>query len=189
MVSFVDWPAPEPHPAGREAQQNEGIPMSGKNYNGIEMTCEEESEFRITGRVERIDKIRAGLAVEAPAPDGGYPDGNPKTVMGLKKPSTWNIPGTALFVMGAAFVDGARKYGRFNWRQHTVTTSVYCNAIQRHFQAFCDGEDNAEDSGVHHLGHVMACCAILIDAAVCGKLNDDRQDLGPVAKYLKDNTK
>jgi hypothetical protein len=40
--------------------------------------------------------------------------------------------------------------------------------------AWFNGEECAQDSGVHHLAHAMACLAILLDAKTCGKLNDDR---------------
>ena len=85
--------------------------------------------------------------------------------------------------------NGEVKYGRFNWRDKTVTTSVYTDAIDRHMLAFRDGEDSAEDSGLSHLAHVMACCAILMDAAAVGKLNDDRRRDGPTAEVIKRNTK
>jgi hypothetical protein len=79
---------------------------------------------------------------------------------------------------------GARKYGRFNWREHTVTVSVYTDAIMRHLMAYVDGEDLDPESGINHLAHVMACCAVLLDAKAMGKLNDDRTP-GPAPKYLK----
>jgi hypothetical protein len=118
----------------------------------------------------------------------GYPDDNPKTVMGLSKPDYWGVPPLALYVLGAAMANGVKKYGLFNWREKTVTTSVYINAMRRHIDAYVDGQNVAEDSAVHHLGHVMACCAILLDAADAGKLNDDRGHQGGMAHYLAKNT-
>lgn len=106
--------------------------------------------------------------------DGGYPDGNPKTQYGMAKPSTAAIPPVAVLHLGKAMRNGADKYGRFNWREHSVTASVYYDAMMRHLLAYWDGEEIAEDSGCHHLAHVMACCAILLDASASGKLNDDR---------------
>jgi hypothetical protein len=112
-----------------------------------------------------------------------YPDGNPKTVIGMSKPSVRAIPPIAELHLGAAMSDGEKKYGRFNWREKQVTASVYYDAIRRHLAGWWDGEDYAQDSGVHHLGHVMACCAILLDAAASGKLNDDRIP-GPSVSFL-----
>lgn len=103
-----------------------------------------------------------------------YPDDNPKTVMGLKKPGMRNVPLTALIPLLQAMDNGAGKYGTHNWREKTVSASIYIDAIWRHWGLYRDGEDIAADSLVLHLGHIMACCAILIDAAQHGRLNDDR---------------
>jgi hypothetical protein len=102
------------------------------------------------------------------------PDTNPKTRVGLTKPSLRGIPSSALLHLGGAMHDGIAKYGQFNWREHAVSASVYEDAMWRHLLAWRDGENLAADSGRHHLAHVMACCAILLDADAMGKLNDDR---------------
>jgi len=114
-----------------------------------------------------------------------YPDDNPKTVIGLSKPSTWAIPGVALLHLGKAMADGMRKYGLMNWRTKKVSSSVYFDAIERHLIAWKDGENLAADSGCHHLAHVMACCAILLDADANGSLNDDRPVAGPAGDVIK----
>jgi hypothetical protein len=51
---------------------------------------------------------------------------------------------------------------------------VYVDAALRHLNAWFDGEQEASDSGVHHLGHARACMAILLDAEATGNLIDDR---------------
>lgn len=101
-------------------------------------------------------------------------DNNPKTVAALNKPRLSDVPPVALFAMGAAMSDGASKYGRFNWRDTSVTASVFYDAMMRHLTAWYNGEDCADDSHVDHLGHIMASCAILLDAQVHGVFNDDR---------------
>ncbi|MEP2533501.1 dATP/dGTP diphosphohydrolase domain-containing protein [Shimia sp.] len=101
-------------------------------------------------------------------------DTNPKTRLGQAKPGISSIPPIALLHCGRGMDDGKEKYGLMNWREHEVSASVYYNAAFRHIAAWYEGEQNAPDSGVHHLGHVMACCAILLDAEAQGKLNDDR---------------
>ena len=123
-----------------------------------------------------------------PAPPA-YPDDNPKTVLGLAKPSISVIPPVAILHLGKAMADGKRKYGLMNWREKTVTSSVYYDAAMRHMMAWWDGEENASDSGVHHLGHAMACLAITLDAQSLGKLNDDRPIPGMFAEAVKANTK
>lgn len=111
----------------------------------------------------------------------GYPDDNPKTAIGVTKAPLHLVPPVALHFTALAFKDGAAKYGPFNWREHRVSSSVYYAAALRHLSAWWDGEDVAADSGVDHLGHVMACMAILLDAKSVDKLNDDRPLAGASA--------
>jgi len=113
-----------------------------------------------------------------PQPAAGYPDDNPKTVLGSKKPALDAVPPIAVLQLGRAMSDGKAKYGPMNWREKRVTSSVYYNAAMRHLMAWWDGEDLAPDSGVHHLAHAMACLAIVLDAESVGKLNDDRPTPG-----------
>lgn len=108
----------------------------------------------------------------------GYPDGNPKTAMGALKVPLHLVPPSATHYLALAFKDGAAKYGPYNWREKGVSSSVYIAAAMRHLDAFRDGEDLSPDAKVHHLGHVMACCAIILDAQSVGKLNDDRPAKG-----------
>lgn len=117
------------------------------------------------------------------------PDGNPKTRLGMAKVPLALIPGPALVHMGEAFRDGAVKYGPANWRDEPVTTSTYVNAALRHILSYYDGETNAEDSGVHHLGHALGCLAIILDAEEQGTLNDDRPTAGRTASLIKEKTR
>lgn len=70
--------------------------------------------------------------------------------------------------------NGEHKYGLFNWRHIPVPADVYYDAMLRHLLAWLDGEDYAQDSGCHHLAHVMACCAVVLDAREQGTLMDNR---------------
>lgn len=130
------------------------------------------------------DGIAAHLSPDARGQIGFYPDDNPKTAVGASKPSTNAIPPIAILHLGKAMANGVAKYGKLNWRTNAVTTSVYTDAIERHMLAYRDGEDLAADSGAHHLAHVMACCAILLDAEACGKLRDDRGPKGNAAAVI-----
>jgi hypothetical protein len=51
---------------------------------------------------------------------------------------------------------------------------VYIAAIKRHTDAYNSGERLDPVDGSHHLGNVMACCAILLEAEAAGNLVDDR---------------
>lgn len=98
-----------------------------------------------------------------------------KAAQAALKPQLQAIPPVASREMAAALQNGIDKgYGPWNWRGDPVKLSVYLGAMKRHIDAIVDGEDHASDSGVHHLGHVMASCAIILDAEMCGTLIDDR---------------
>ena len=94
-----------------------------------------------------------------------------------------------MFHLGKAMSDGMRKYGKMNYREKKVSSSIYYDATLRHLMSWYDGEQFAPDSGVHHLGHAMACMAILLDAEALGQLNDDRPIPGPLPAFLAANTK
>jgi hypothetical protein len=117
------------------------------------------------------------------------PDGNPKTRFGIAKPPMSLIPGLARVLLADAFRDGAAKYGPANWRVDPVTTSTYMNAAERHIVSWQDGEENASDSGVHHLAHAAACLLILLDAQAAGTLQDDRPPAAPTAEMIRKNTR
>lgn len=111
-------------------------------------------------------------------PSKTYPDDNPKTAYGETKPKMSDTPTIGLQEMGKVFTGGAVKYGRFNWRDHKVSATVYYDAAQRHIMAWFNGEDIDPESGISHLAHVMACCNIILDAQEKGMLNDNRATTG-----------
>lgn len=106
----------------------------------------------------------------------GYPDDNPKTAFGEAKTKLSDTPTIGIQQLGKVHTNGANKYGRFNWRKHTVSSTVYYDAAQRHLMAWFNGEDTDPESGLPHLAHVMACCNIIMDAEQHGKLNDNRSE-------------
>lgn len=121
----------------------------------------------------------ATITASAIAPPAGYPDGNPKTLMGAKKPDLSVVPPVALLHLATAMMNGAEKYGPFNWRDQSISYRPYLAAAMRHLASCLDGEDFSTDTietglPVHHLGHVMACCSIILDAVHCGTMNDNR---------------
>ena len=103
---------------------------------------------------------------------------NPKDLIGVKKVSLTKLPPVAVLHTAHAMMNGAVKYGQYNWRDKAVRASIYVDACERHLHAWFDGEEDAADSGVHHLGHAMACLAILLDAQETGNLVDDRPATG-----------
>ena len=99
---------------------------------------------------------------------------NPKQIHGDKKPPLLQFPLTAQIEASLAHFDGDLKYNFRNWRADPVEALTYINAAMRHLRLYEEGEDRTRDTNVHNLGAVIACCAILIDAATYGTLIDNR---------------
>jgi len=95
------------------------------------------------------------------------------------------IPSPGLIHTALAMMDGARKYGPYNWRDEGVGAGTYISAAMRHLRDWLDGEQDAPDSGVHHLGHAAACLMILMDAEAVGNLVDDRPPPAPTSEMME----
>lgn len=100
-------------------------------------------------------------------------DTNPKDAIATNKVPLSLVPEILTIYAAMGFLEGALKYGKYNWRISGVRSSVYMDALKRHIAAYESGEDISEN-GVPHFSNMLACIGILIDAKVCGKLNDDR---------------
>ena len=99
---------------------------------------------------------------------------NPKDVLGIKKVPTSTIPTAPMLEIGLAMLEGARKYGRHNYRVVGVRASVYYDAATRHLQAWWEGEDIDPDSGIHHLIKAAACLFVMRDSQHMENWGDDR---------------
>jgi hypothetical protein len=88
-------------------------------------------------------------------------------------------PQSATIHGALALLAGRQKYGRSNWREAGVRATIYKDALDRHMGLWFEGEDNDDETGLSHLGHALACIAILVDARESGKFVDDRQFPGP----------
>ena len=108
----------------------------------------------------------------------GYPDDNPKTQFGVEKTPLHLVPPTGIAYAAAAFQEGALKYGPYNWREKTISSSVYYSAMMRHMNKRWDGEDCDPDTGVPHVASAIACLMMIPDAESIGMLNDDRPTMG-----------
>jgi hypothetical protein len=107
-------------------------------------------------------------------PRSKAPGPNPKDLYGNIKVSLSKLPAVAVAHGAHAMMDGAEKYGAYNWRDKAVVASIYIDAAKRHLDSWFEGQRQAKDSEVHHLGHAIACCAIILDAEATGNLIDDR---------------
>ena len=153
-------------------------------FGEVEVEAEDETSAEVIALEEHADsQLRNGQSVDREpkslywwrkmtSPTKGT---NPKDLIGVTKVSISKFPviGTIMGAM-AMMLDGADKYGPYNWRGNKVVASIYVDAAKRHMDCWFEGQENAGDSKVHHLGHAIACCAILLDAQVTGNLVDDR---------------
>lgn len=108
---------------------------------------------------------------------------NPKDAIGVKKGPLSVLPWPVIYEVGLAMLEGALKYGRHNFRVAPVRASVYFDGAMRHETRWWEGEDNDPEivggAKVHHLSKAIACLVILRDAALHGKLIDDRPPSSP----------
>ena len=119
---------------------------------------------------------------------------NPKDLVAQMKLDLSVVPETLEIDIALAFLEGALKYGRFNWRMKPVKMSVYVAALKRHLNKLIAGEDCDQATGVKHLSYLMCCAAIMNDAAHYGTLIDDRPPRGrvktltvnPISAYIDD---
>lgn len=107
-------------------------------------------------------------------------DTNPTDAISVDKLQNWLCSPLAHAHWSHAQYVGACKYGAWNWRAAGARASVYINAIKSHLSKFENGEDFDKEDLQHHLGAIMASCAILIDCQELGNLVDDRSPPVPL---------
>lgn len=113
---------------------------------------------------------------------------NPKDAIGSDKIPFYLWPEIASVLGALAFEDGALKYGRANWRVGGVRFTIYYDAMRRHMNKILEGEWLDPDSGLPHIGHVLACAGIIADAYYAGCLDMDTNYPGGYVKAINDLT-
>ncbi len=99
---------------------------------------------------------------------------NPKDAVGISKlPMNLVSPIVKSYQAIAQFL-GMVKYGAWNWRHGGARASIYKAALDRHIDAWWEGEELDPADGTPHLANALACISILIDAKHAGQLIDDR---------------
>jgi len=99
---------------------------------------------------------------------------NPKDAIATNKlPSHLLSPIVKAYQSIAQFL-GNVKYGAWNYRGAGARASVYRAALDRHMDAWWEGEENDPVDGTPHLANALCCINIIIDAKHAGKLLDDR---------------
>lgn len=109
---------------------------------------------------------------------------NPKEAIGDTKLNLSLVPDTAHMYLASAFTEGALKYGSYNWRAAGVRASTYVAACRRHLGKWWNGEEFDPKTKVHHLANAMACLAIILDAKLVSKLNDDRPPVADISGLI-----
>lgn len=99
---------------------------------------------------------------------------NPKDAIGGLKVAPHHVPQHIEAKLSLAMLEGAIKYGSYNYRVAGVRASIYYDALKRHMAAWWEGQDIDPDSGLPHLWKALACITIIEDAKTNGMLNDDR---------------
>lgn len=106
---------------------------------------------------------------------------NPKDMIGVKKVALSAIPMRVLWRVGLGMMEGALKYGRYNFRAVGVRASVYYDATMRHLNAWWEGEDLDPDSaGLNHIDKAITSLFVLRDAMLANNWTDDRPPRAPV---------
>lgn len=106
---------------------------------------------------------------------------NPKDAVGIKKTPFWLVPATVVAEIALALLEGARKYGAYNWRVAGVRASVYISATEGHMKDWWEGEDTDPESQLSHITKALASLTCLRDAMIQGMVEDDRP---PKSKIL-----
>ena len=109
---------------------------------------------------------------------------NPKDDIGATKLPLDLVPDTLVAFAALAFLEGCLKYGQFNWRITGVKASIYIAAARRHLMKYNNGEWADSKTLIPHLASVIACCGIILDASICGKLVDDRPPMHPTSELI-----
>lgn len=121
---------------------------------------------------------------------------NPKDLIGTNKVPLSLVPAMSIAYQSLGHLEGHLKYGKTNWREAGVKFTIYIDAMLRHIEKLCDGEWADPETHVPHLGNILACAGIIVDAYESGKLIDDRPKqaptgagidrLGAVVKHLRE---
>lgn len=101
---------------------------------------------------------------------------NPKDAVGSRKARWFSyIPLRVMVYVGLALLEGARKYGRHNYRIAGVRASVYVDAcVCGHLMPWMEGQDLDPDSGFNHIDKAIASLVVLRDGMLEGNWVDDR---------------
>ncbi|MBR8344677.1 dATP/dGTP diphosphohydrolase domain-containing protein [Burkholderia ambifaria] len=119
------------------------------------------------------DVYPAGIEARQHIPEDGKPT-NPKDAIATDKLPLHLLSPFVKAYQAIAHYLGNVKYGAWNWRAAGIRISVYRAALDRHLDAFWEGEANDPTDGTPHLANAMCCLNIIVDAMLTGNVVDDR---------------
>lgn len=155
----------------------EGRPTGEPRLGGVEDATQTDSfgkRFNAVSKDSRTLMERIPKPVPTPKPLS-VKDTNPKDAVGTKKWRQYcTVPTTVIWELGVAMLEGARKYGRHNYRIAGVRASVYVDAAKGHIDQWWEGEDIDEESKLSHITKAMASLLVLRDAMIQDRWLDDR---------------
>ena len=82
------------------------------------------------------------------------------------------VPVSATKGIAKVFTFGAEKYGENNW-QNVSKDRIY-SALMRHIEAWRDGENRDNESGLLHLEHAICNLAMLVEKDNLERKNNDK---------------
>lgn len=145
-------------------------------FKGIVLGVEKDETDQMAARILTDDgECRSAWTHELDwQKDSDAKPSNPKDSIATNKlPSHLVSPIVKAYQAISHFL-GNVKYGAWNYRGAGARASIYRAALDRHMDAWWEGEENDPTDGTPHLANALACLGILIDAKHSGKLVDDR---------------
>lgn len=101
-------------------------------------------------------------------------DTNPKDAIAIDKLPMHLVSPIIKAYQAIAHYLGNVKYGAWNYRVAGVRNSIYKSALERHVDAWWEGEDYDPIDGTPHLANAQACLNILIEGQYTPSTVDDR---------------
>jgi hypothetical protein len=101
-------------------------------------------------------------------------DTNPKDAIATNKLPLHLVSPIVKAYQAIAHFLGNVKYGAWNYRAAGARASIYRSALDRHVDAWWEGEEIDPVDGTPHLANALCCLNILIEAKHSGGLIDDR---------------
>lgn len=176
-----------------------GVAAADKARRAAEIQAEQEKLFNEYGSIRGPSVLPQTLGEVIREETLESKDTNPKDAIGSDKLPMHLVSGIVKAYQAIAHFLGNVKYGAWNYRAKGARASVYRAALDRHVDAWWEGEELDPTDGTPHLANALACLNILIEAKEAGKLVDDRPPksnyrevmdrLTPMVKKIKEKYK